>query len=290
MTHNSRHWLPTAMIALVLLHLTAPAKASDVKPCEPTKLATRYPDLVGKTITIGQDGTSLPFSFRDPNNPDHLLGADADLARAVFGCIGVPVNFVTAAWSGLLPAVAGGRIDIMWDNLYYTPERAAKVDFVVFAKTEDAALLPKGNPKHLTSLDDLCGTRAIGGLGTVEIVLLQNLSKKCSDAGKPPIDAITYQDRATAWQMVETNRADIMLGSSSGVQAIVAEKPQLLEGGFTFLADTKVGAATGKGRQQLEQALVDGLAAMQASGEMARIYVQYKLNPTLILPPQIMTK
>ena len=41
-----------------------------------------------------------------------------------------------------------------------------------------------------------------------------------------------------------------------------AGKPQTLEAGFTFLADTKIGAAIGKGRQQLEQAVADGIAAM----------------------------
>lgn len=290
MTEKSRNWLVAGTIALALICLAAPARASDVKPCEPAKLATHYPDLVGKTITIGQDGTLLPYSFRDPNNPDHLIGADADMARAVFACIGVPVKIMTAAWSGLLPAVAGGRIDIMWDDLYYTVERATKVDYVVYSKTEDSVLLQKGNPKHLMSLDGLCGTRAIAGLGTVELALLQDLTRKCSAAGKPPIDVVAYQDRASAWQMVETRRADVMLGSSSSLQAVAAQHPEVLETGFNFLPDTLVGPAVAKGRKGLEEAVAEGIAATEASGEAARIYVRYKLNPALLMPPQIVTK
>ncbi len=51
---------------LALLASGAPALAADVKPCEPDKVATRYPGLAGKTIVVGEDGVSLPYSFHDP--------------------------------------------------------------------------------------------------------------------------------------------------------------------------------------------------------------------------------
>jgi polar amino acid transport system substrate-binding protein len=290
MMDRPRNWLAAFSLALTLLCAAIQAHAADVKPCEPAKVATRYPGLAGKTITIGQDGNSLPFSYRDPKDPDHLIGADTDYARAVFACIGMPVKFSIAQWGGLLPAVTSGRIDAMWDTLYYTPERAKVVDFVLYSTAADAALVHKGNPKHLASLDGLCGTRALGGLGTIEIALLHDLSAKCTAAGKPAIDAITYTDRPSAWQMIETDRADVMLGSAVIVKAITAEKPDLLQSAFTFLPDIKVGVAVAKGRTELEHALEDTIAATQADGEMARIYQHYGLDPGLILAPKILTK
>ena len=265
------------------------ARADEVKPCEPDKVATRYPGLAGKTVRIGEDGVSLPFNFRDPNNPEQIIGSDADLARAVFKCIGVPVEFVTGVWSGLLPAVAGGRIDLMWDVLYYTPERAKMVDFVLYSTMADRAIIHKGNPKNLHSLDDLCGTKALAGLGTVEIVLLQTISDKCVAAGKPAMELNTFQDRSQAWQLIETERVDVMLSNAVMATAIAEQKP-LLEAGFSFLPDIKVGVAVAKGKSELEQALADGIAATQASGEMKKIYEQYKLDPTWIRPPDILTQ
>ncbi len=290
MIARPRHWLVTVGLSLTLFCTARPARAADVKPCEPAKVATLYPELAGKTITIGQDGNSLPFSYRDPKDPNHLIGADADYARAVFACIGVPVKFAIALWSGLLPAVTNGRIDVMWDTLYYTAERAKVVDFILYSTAADAALVHQGNPKHLTSLDGLCGIRALGGLGTIEAALLNNLSAKCTAAGKPAIDAITYTDRPSAWQMIETGRADVMLGSAVIVQAITKEKPDLLQQAFTFLPDIKVGAAVAKGRTELEHAMLNAVAATQIDGEMARIYQHYDLNTSLILAPKILTK
>ncbi|WP_428492069.1 transporter substrate-binding domain-containing protein [Rhodopila sp.] len=278
-----------AVSAVALLALGHQAHATDVKPCQPEQVAKRYPGLAGKTVVVGQDAVSLPYSYHDPNNPDHILGADADYARAVFACIGVPVTFQIAAWSGLLPAVASGRIDVMWDDLYYTPQRAQRVDYVLYSLASDTAVLRKGNPKNITSLDDLCGVRAVAGLGTVEALLLINLNQKCTQAGKQPIQVITYQDRPSAWQMIETNRADIVLSSSAMAAAATAEHPAMTTG-FNFLPDVKVGIATAKGRTELEQAIADAMAATLATGQIAKIYASYKLDPKLQLQPVILTK
>jgi polar amino acid transport system substrate-binding protein len=289
MTDRTVNWFAAFLFGIVLATAAAAARADEVRPCEPEKVATRYPGLAGKTIRIGQDGVSLPFNYRDPANPDQIIGSDADLARAVFKCIGVPVEFVTALWSGLLPAVAGGRIDVMWADLYYTPERAKMVDFVLYSTMADRAITHKGNPKNLRSLDDLCGVRAIAGLATIEIALLQDLNAKCVAAGKPAMELTTYQDRSQALQMIETERVDIMLSNTVSAEAIAREKP-LLEPGFGFLPDIKVGVAVAKGRTELEQALTDGISATQANGEMARIYGHYKLDPSWALSPSILTK
>ncbi len=283
------NWIVAFVFGIVLARATVPAHADEARPCEPEKVATRYPDLAGKTIKIGEDGVSLPFNFRDPNNPDQIIGSDADLARAVFKCIGVPVEFVTGMWSGLLPAVAGGRIDIMWDVLYYTPERAKMVDFVLYSTMADRAITHKGNPKNLHSLDDLCGIKALAGLGTIEIVLLQSISDKCAAAGKPALELSTFQDRSQAWQMIETERVDLVLSNAMIATAIAEQKP-LLEAGFSFLPGIKVGVAVAKGQTELAQALADAISATQASGEMARIYERYKLDPSWIRAPEILTK
>jgi polar amino acid transport system substrate-binding protein len=289
MTQQPRAILVGLICGVALLGAARLACADEVKPCEPAKLAQRYPSLVGKTVVVGQDGTSLPYSFHDPDNPDHMLGADTDYARAVFACIGIPVTFQIGAWSGLLPAVAAGRIDIMWDDLYYTPERATKVDYVLYSLASDSAVLRKGNPKNIKSLNDLCGVRAVAGLGTVEALMLSKLNQKCTDDGKAPIDVITYTDRPSAWQMIETNRADIVLSSSAMAAAATKERPAM-ETGFDFLPDVKVGLAVAKGRTDLENAVLDAMKTTLADGQIAKIYVGYKLDPKLLLPPEILTK
>ena len=64
----------------------------------------------------------------------------------------------------------------------------------------------------------------------------------------------------------------------------------MLEAGFSFLPDIKVGVAVAKGKSELERALADAIAAVQANGEMKKIYEQYKLDPTWIRSPDILTQ
>src|SRR5437016_2155534 len=115
-----------ALVCFLVATGMSAARADD-GVCEPAKLSSKYPSLVGKTIKIGQDGETPPFSTRDSKNFSQLIGLDADMARAVFACAGVPVVFTVGSWSGLIPATISKQLDVMWDQLLYTPERAKKM-------------------------------------------------------------------------------------------------------------------------------------------------------------------
>ena len=116
------------------------AAAADAK-CEPEKLATKYPGLVGKTLKVGTDPETSPYSMRDPKDFNHLIGLDNELAEAAFKCIGAPIEFKVGSWSGQLPALANGQTDLMWDTLYYTPERAQQMDFVIYLRAATGGLV-----------------------------------------------------------------------------------------------------------------------------------------------------
>src|SRR3984957_19885895 len=166
-----------AALLAVALFLPSAGIAADAK-CEPDKLATKYPSLVGKTIKIGTDGETPPYAMRDPKDFSQLIGLDTELAQDAFKCIGVPIEFKVGAWSGQLPAVANGQTDVMWDTLYYTPERAQQMNFVIYFQAATGGLVAKGNPKKITGVDNICGVRAAAALGSVEEKQFHDASDK----------------------------------------------------------------------------------------------------------------
>ena len=121
--------LGTAAALAFSLAYTSVAEAAPV--CEPAKLAEKYPGLANRTIRIGADPQTPPYVMRKADDMEALIGIDADVARAVFDCAGAKYEFVAGAWSGLLPAVQAGQLDVLWDNLYYKPERGKILDFVI---------------------------------------------------------------------------------------------------------------------------------------------------------------
>jgi polar amino acid transport system substrate-binding protein len=275
---RSTCWLFAAVVTGVLVTaLTSPALAK----CEPEKAGTAYPNLVGKKTKIAIDPSTPPYTIRDPNNFENIIGFDADLARAVFKCVGLQFEFATGAWSGLLPSVIAGQNDAMWSNLYYTAERAKQVDYVVYMQAGTGALVRKGNPKKLKSMDDTCGIRAAAGLGTVEEAAFRDQSKKCVASGKPEIPQVSYPDVAGGVRLVQNDRADVMLTDLALVDQLARDNPNALERGFAMMTGFKVGVAIKKGREDLLKALAEGLKEMQGDGTQRELLKKYGLDPTL---------
>lgn len=273
----------------VLCAAVRPSLAEAPK-CEPDKLAAKYPGLVGKTMKIGTDGETAPYAMRDPKDFNHLIGLDTELAEATFKCIGVPIEFKFGAWSGQIPAVANGQTDAMWESLYYTPERAQQIDFVIYLLAATGGMVQKGNPKHIMGLDDVCGVRATAGLGTVEEAQFRQLSDKCVKDGKKPVEIVTFPDIPAGARLVMNDRADLLLINLGFVNQMVADNPDKLERSFMIKTDWKVGVGFGKGNKELEQAVADGLAAIRAEGTEKKIYDKYHFDYSLALPIETLTQ
>jgi polar amino acid transport system substrate-binding protein len=265
----------------------APPAHAQAAQCEPARLSEKYPALAGKTVRIGQDGQSPPFSTRDPNNFEHLNGLDADLARAVFACAGLKVEFHTGAWSGLLPALMTGQIDVMWDTLLYTPARAQKVDFVGYMMAETGMLVPKGNPKNLHALTDLCGLKATASLGTTQEAQLREASAACTKDGKAPIDIVIGVDIPSSVRLIQSGRADLMSSNKFMVGAMVQNNPETLTEAFDVQTNALIAVGLTKGNPDLAKAVRDGLAILRQNGTEKQIYDRYNVDFALTLDPDI---
>jgi polar amino acid transport system substrate-binding protein len=277
-------------VGLVAALFFSATPASAEAKCEPEKVATKYPSIAGKTLKIGQDGESPPYSFRDPNDFKKLIGLDADLARETFACAGIKIEFVTGGWSGLLPAVIAGQTDMMWDTLYYTPKRAEQADFVTYLTAATGALVAKGNPKSIKSLDDTCGKRATVGLGTVEEATFRDLSKKCVTDGKKEIAIVTYPDMPGGTRLIQNDRADVMTTDLGMVNSFIKGNPEAFERGFMIISDYKIAVGYTKGNKDLGQAILDGLTVLKENGKMKSIFEQYGVDFSLARANEILTK
>jgi polar amino acid transport system substrate-binding protein len=280
-----------AVICMAFLAFSAAWVArADEAGCEPAKLAVKYPGLTGKTIKIGQDGESVPFSMRDPKDFTKLVGLDADLATATFACIGIPMQFTIGTWSGLIPAAMSGQIDLMWDTLLYTPERAKKLDFVVYMNAATGMLVAKGNPKNIHALGDLCGLTATTTLGTTQEAMLRDASSKCVAAAKPAVNIITSTDMPSGLRLVQNARADLVAVNKFVGDSMVASSPTTIESAFDVITGAKIAVGSAKGNPDLIKAIHDGLSAIRANGEMKAIYQRYHVDYGLTTEPAILTE
>jgi polar amino acid transport system substrate-binding protein len=264
--------------------------AAHAQSCEPEKVAQKYPALAGKTIKIGVDPESPPYVFRDEKDFNNLVGADADLARAVFACAGLKTEFFAGGWSGLLPALNAGQIDVMWDLLYYTPERAKQTSFATYMQAGTGGLVEIGNPKKIDDIGKICGMTVAAGVGTVEETMARAQAAKCKAAGKPETTIMTFPDIASGARLVASHRADAMMYDLSLVDGLAKKNPQLYMRGFMLLSGMKIGVGIKKGNNELIAVVSDGLKAMQATGKQKAIFQKYGIDPTLEAPTTLLTQ
>ncbi len=261
------------------------AFAADAK-CEPDKLATKYPGLVGKTVKLAMTVDTKPLGFRDPNNLDHLMGLSPDQSTAVFACLGLPTQIMIAPFSGALNALTAGQVDVLWGSLFYTPERAKAVDLIIYMLGASAGVVPKGNAKNIHELGDLCGDRAAAVVGGIEAIKLSDTNKACLAGNKPGLEVTLSPDRISALRLLDNDRADLYLGigMKQGYDQTLYDIP------FVYVNDLKTGIGLQKGNKELETAIFEALSVMHNSGDDRALLTKYDIDPNLSLPPEILTQ
>lgn len=268
---------------------TSPATAADGK-CEPAALATKYPTLAGKTIRIGQSPTNPPYVFMESETSEKHIGFDADMARATFACLGLPIDFKAGKMAGLLPALISGQVDIMWTNFYYTPARAEQVDFVTYRINSSSGVVRKGNPKKVTGLDTICGLRAAANLGSVEEASFRRISADCVAAGKPALEVFTTQEDTAGLRLLANDRADVLLRDTGGAGYMATKMPNDIEIAFSNPTQSKVAVGVNKNLPELRQAILDALRIMQTDGTQKALMTKYGIDPALQVPSEVLTK
>lgn len=169
-----------------------------------TASAIPVPDKYKKDgiVVVTSGGSTPPISYIDPDKPDSHLGFDPDIARAVGEVLGVDVKFESLAFSGMIPGVQSGRFDLAMFGITDTAAREEQVDLIDYIQAGVGIIVPKGNPKNIKSLDDLCGkTVAVLSSGaTADVALAQ--AKKCT------MTVNQFQEKADAFLQLKTGRAD----------------------------------------------------------------------------------
>lgn len=102
-----------------------------------------------------------PYLWRDPHDPRHLIGANADLLRHAADELGLVVDVVYAGpWSRAQEEVASGRIDMM-AGYFRTQAREQLMDFISppFLFNSSVVWVREGEALRYSDWADLQGLR-----------------------------------------------------------------------------------------------------------------------------------
>mgnify|MGYP001374554207 CR=1 FL=1 len=80
------------------------------------------------TLRVGM-ATFVPWAMR--NKKGDLIGFEIDVATQLAADMGVEIQFVPTAWSGIIPALIAKKFDVIIGGMSVTPSRNLTVNFTI---------------------------------------------------------------------------------------------------------------------------------------------------------------
>ena len=151
--------------------------------------------------------TFVPWAMRDKDG--ELIGFEIDVATKLAEDLGVEVQFVPTAWSGIIPALLAKKFDLIIGGMSITPQRNLTVNFTEpYAHSGQQMAASTQLSKGFDSIDDF-------NQSSVTIACRRGATP-CKAAQKlfPKATVLRFDDDAQAFQEVVNGNAHGMISSA----------------------------------------------------------------------------
>jgi polar amino acid transport system substrate-binding protein len=263
----------------------ASAPAS-VEPA-PSLVATIAEDqliLPGKLV-ICSDLPYPPFEFYDDqSNP---TGSDIDIGAEIAKRTGLQFQVENSVFDTIISALTGGKCDLIISDQNITAERLEAVDMIPHFQAGQSFVVAKGNPKAISTLDDLCGKAVGAESGTTEVQYLngtgdykgKGISAACVSKGKAAIDVKEFTKDTEALSALLGSQVDAYFADSPVAGYYTVQHPDQFElSAIPPLDPIKVGISVAKDKKGLHDAVVKVLLSMVNDGTYLNILKKYGLE------------
>ena len=231
-------------------------------------------------------------SFDDQGNPQ---GSDVDIAREIATRLGLTLDVQNSVFSTIIPALTGGKCDIVISAQNINPDRTKVVDMIPYFKAGQSFVAAKGNPKGIKAKDDLCGKVVAVQEATTELDYLQGtgdytgagLSDGCTKAGKPAISIKTFTKDNDALLALQSGTADVYFADSPVAGFYVKEHPDQFELTGLTLDVAIEGISVDKGHTGIRDAVKTALLSMISDGKYTEILKKWGVEDSGLTADQV---
>ena len=230
-------------------------------------------------IVVAADATYAPNEFIRPGGKE-VVGADADLAKALGQKLGVTVKIQNATFDGIIPGIAADKYDLGMSSFTDTKEREKTVDFVTYFSAGTSFYIPSANGAQVNGLSDLCGQSVAVEKGTTQQTDAEAQAKKCK------VNVLVYPDQNGVNLALSSGRAQVEMADSP----VAAYQVQQSDNKFRLSGDPYGTATYGiaiKKDSGLAQPVLEAVKAIMADGTYTSILKQSGIQDGAIKKPVI---
>ncbi len=215
-----------------------------------------------------------PYMFRDPDHPDHIVGFEVEVIRAVVDELrkqldlpGLRDEFVHYEWSSLPLGLTKGDFDVLINGMEITRENITKLRFTRPYYLYSQQVTVRANEQRITDFDDCLRFRVGTLAGSAAYRLLET-------AGA---DGITsYEGQIEPYQDLVIGRCDAVVLDLPIAAYNVGNDPRYKSVGDP-IGWGGYGIAARADEADLVAAIDEAIASLEESGKLEAIYRKWDL-------------
>jgi polar amino acid transport system substrate-binding protein len=230
-------------------------------------------------LSVASDATYPPMEFFSKDNSTTVIGADADIAKALGQVMGLQASVQNTPFDSILPGLTAGKYDLGISSFTDTKERQATNDFVTYAQAGTSFYSSASSDLEPKTLADLCGHSVAVEKGTTQQADAEGQGKQCQ------VNVSVFPDQNGANLAISSGRAELGMADSPVAAYIVEQSNGQFKLGDAY-GVAPYGIAMKKG-SALAQPLLDAVKALYADGTMQKIFDYWQLKDAATSSPQI---
>ena len=181
------------------------------------------------TLKMGTNAQFPPYEFYE-DDPDVVIGIDAEIAQAVCDKLGYDLEIVDAEFDSLIPSVDSGKFDFAAAGMTVTDERKEIVQFTDSYATGIQVVIVPADSEY-TSIDDI-----VEALGSVRIGVQRATTGDIYCAGDYGDDAVQrFPSGGAAVAALKAGKVDCVVIDNEPAKNFVAQNEglKILDAAYT---------------------------------------------------------
>lgn len=218
------------------------------------------------SLRVGMELTYPPFEMKDAQgNPD---GVAVKLAEALAADLGRPVKIVPMEFSGLIPALKSGNVDLVISSMTASEERRQSIDFSEPYAFTGLAILA-GKDSKVQSAEDLKaeGMRVSVKAGTT--------GESWAAANLPNARLTAFTDEPACVMEVAQGRADAFIYDQLSIYRYHKKNPETTRAILTAFVQENWAVGIAKGRDELKGQVNAFIEKFRKDGGFSTLADQY---------------
>lgn len=230
--------------------------------------------VTAKTVSDGKliVATEAGFAPYEYMVGDQVVGVDMDIAQAIADKLGVELEIQNMDFDACIPAVAGGKVDIVAAGLSVDPERAEQVDFSTnYVDSTEVVVVNAAAPAVTEATGEALAGKVVGvQQGNIADLWVSNADNTV------PGEVMRYTKFAQAGEDLKNSKIDCIVMDELPAKELVESSNgalTILEGDPLFVDQYAI--AVQKGNSEMLDVVNSVIKELQDNGKMDEIIASH---------------